>query len=103
MRRLLIFALFMSLVAAGCAAQPTATPASSSAGLETYVDFNRGTFDQQLGQGWYQFEGQQAMAIDGWDRQQRCTWLRRRPDQMFTWFWRGVCRISRGIRAGHWM
>ena len=60
MRRLLILALFTSLVAAGCAAQPTATPGPSSAGLETYVDFNRGTFDQQLGQGWYQFEGQQG-------------------------------------------
>ncbi len=58
MHRLLIIALLVSVVAAGCAAEATPSPASSTAGLETAVDFNKGTFDQQLGQGWYQFEGQ---------------------------------------------
>src|SRR5712692_4389788 len=58
MPRLLIFAFFVSVMAAGCAAQATATPGLSTAGLETAIDFNKGTFDQQLGEGWYQFEGQ---------------------------------------------
>ncbi len=58
MHRLLIIALLMSVVAAGCAAEATPSPALSTAGLETAVDFNKGTFDQQLGQGWYPFEGQ---------------------------------------------
>lgn len=58
MRKLLMVTFCLAFISAGCAAQATATPVPSAVAFETFVDFNRGPFDQQLGTGWYQFEGQ---------------------------------------------